>query len=228
AGGGAGTARDGAAPDGNGGAAGGARDGSTDATDARVQEAGPPPPLTEADWQALTNSLAGTVIRPGNALYNQARVVFNTRFDSIMPQAVVRAANPGDVAKVLAFVQKFGLAVTPRCGGHDFAGYSTTTGVVIDVGPMSTIQVNADGTVTIGAGAKLADVYDQTIARNVAIPLGTCLSVGISGLTQGGGIGVVDRMWGLTCDALVSAQVVTADGRMLTCDATTEPDLFWA
>jgi hypothetical protein len=212
---------------GSGGQGRDAGDASTaDARDAR--EDVPPPPLTEADWTALTNSLSGTVIRPGNALYNQARVIFNTRFDSIMPQAVIRAANPSDVAKVLAFVQKFGLLVTPRCGGHDFAGYSTTTGVVIDVGPMSTITVNADGTVTIGAGAKLADVYDQTIAKNVAIPLGTCLSVGISGLTQGGGIGVVDRMWGLTCDALVSAQVVVADGRILTCDAVTEPDLFWA
>jgi len=93
-----------------------------------------------------------------------------------MPQAVVRCANPSDVAKVLAFVQRFGLAVTPRCGGHDFAGYSTSTGVVIDVGPMNTVQVGTDGTTTIGAGAKLADVYDQLIARNVAIPLGTCLS----------------------------------------------------
>src|SRR6185436_20482224 len=114
----------GSTPDGSSPTDGGvrdARDGSAqDATDAR--EAGPPPPLTEADWQALTSSLSGTVIRPGNALYNQARVVFNTRFDSIMPQAVVRAANPSDVSKVLAFVQKFGLAVTPRCGGHDFAG----------------------------------------------------------------------------------------------------------
>ncbi len=246
--GGAGGGQGGSGPTGSGGAVGGATDsgtldaadaadgstrdgageGSADAADAKVQEVGPPLPLTEADWQALANSLAGTVIRPGNMLYNQARVVFNARFDSIMPQAVVRAANPSDVAKVLAFVQKFGLAVTPRCGGHDFAGYSTTTGVVIDVGPMSTIQVNGDGTATIGAGAKLADVYDQLIARNVAIPLGTCLSVGISGLTQGGGIGVVDRMWGLTCDALVSAQVVTADGRILMCNATTEPDLFWA
>src|SRR5579859_4411431 len=142
-----GNAQGGGTPTGTGGAGGHApdsgapdgsrRDAASDAADAKVQEAGPPPPLTEADWTALANSLSGTVIRPGNMLYNQARVVFNTRFDSIMPQAVVRAANPSDVAKVLAFVQKFQLAVTPRCGGHDFAGYSTTTGVVIDVGPMS-------------------------------------------------------------------------------------------
>ncbi len=217
-------ARDGSAvgTDGRGGAA---PDGSAaDATDARRPD---PVPLTEADWQALANSLSGTIVRPGNTLYNQARVVFNTRFDSVMPQAVIRCANPSDVVKVLAFVQRFGLAVTARCGGHDFAGYSTSTGVVIDVGPMSTVQVGT-GTATIGAGAKLADVYDQLIARNVGIPLGTCLSVGIAGLTQGGGIGVVDRMYGLTCDALVSAQVVIADGRVLTCDAMNEPDLFWA
>src|SRR6266545_1225184 len=217
-------ARDGSAvgTDGRGGAA---PDGSTaDATDARRPD---PVPLTEADWQALANSLSGTIVRPGNTLYNQARVVFNTRFDSVMPQAVIRCANPSDVVKVLAFVQRFGLAVTARCGGHDFAGYSTSTGVVIGVGPMSTVQVGT-GTATIGAGANLADVYDQLIARNVGIPLGTCLSVGIAGLTQGGGIGVVDRMYGLTCDALVSAQVVIADGRVLTCDAMNEPDLFWA
>ncbi len=222
----AGAAQDARAGSSQDGPARDATDGSvSDATDAREPEAAP---LTEADWQALANSLSGTVIRPGNPLYNQARVVFNTRFDSIMPQAVARCADPSDVTKVLAFVQRFGLAVTPRCGGHDFAGSSTSAGVVIDVGPMSTVQVGNDGTATIGAGAKLADVYDQLIARNVGVPLGTCLSVGIAGLTQGGGIGVVDRMYGLTCDALVAAQVVTADGRLLTCDATNEPDLFWA
>jgi hypothetical protein len=186
-----------------------------------------PGPPTEADWQALASKLSGSVIRPGSALYNQARVVFNTRFDTVRPQAVVRCASASDVVAVLAFVQRFGLAVTPRSGGHDFAGSSTSTGVVIDVGPMNAVQVG-NGTATIGAGAKLADVYDQLIARNVAIPLGTCLSVGISGLTLGGGIGVVDRKYGLTCDNLTSAQIVTADGRVLTCDPMNEPDLFWA
>ena len=187
----------------------------------------PPGPPAEADWQALAKSLSGSLIRPGNPLYNQARVVFNSRFDTVMPQAVVRCATTNDVVAALAFVRRFGLAVTPRSGGHGFGGHSTSTGVVIDVGPMNSIQVG-NGSATIGAGAKLADVYDQLIARGVAIPLGTCLTVGISGLTLGGGIGVVDRMYGLTCDALVSAQVVTADGSVLTCDSTNEPDLFWA
>jgi FAD/FMN-containing dehydrogenase len=192
----------------------------------------PPPPVvtgpSDAEWQSLAGSIAGNVIRPTNALYQQARVVFNTRFDSVFPQAVVRCNNANDVASVIAFVRRHNLAVTPRSGGHNFAGNSTTTGVVIDVGPMSAIQVGNDGTATIGAGAKLADVYDQLIARGVAIPSGTCLSVGIAGITQGGGIGLVDRMYGLTCDNLLAAQVVLADGRVVTCDAANEPDLFWA
>jgi FAD/FMN-containing dehydrogenase len=186
--------------------------------------AGPP---TDGDWQALARKLSGSLIRPNDALYNQARVVFNKRFDAVRPQAVARCKTAEDVVEVLAFVRRFALAVTPRSGGHNFAGHSTGTGVVIDVGPLDTVQVG-NGTATIGAGAKLADVYDQLIARNVGIPLGTCLSVGISGLTLGGGIGVIDRQYGLTCDSLVSAQVVTADGRILTCDAATEPELFWA
>jgi FAD/FMN-containing dehydrogenase len=179
---------------------------------------------SDAEWQTL----AGSVIRPGNAGYLQARVVFNSRYDSVLPLAVVRCANPGDVAAVLAFVQRHRLAVTAKSGGHSFAGHSTGTGVVIDVGPMNAIQVGNDGTATIGAGAKLADVYDQLIARGVAIPSGTCLSVGIAGITMGGGIGLVDRMYGLTCDNLLAAQVVLADGALVTCDAVNEPELFWA
>jgi FAD/FMN-containing dehydrogenase len=211
-------AKDAGDPAGTDGPGQAGRDGAGDAP------SGPP---TEADWQALASSLAGSLVRPGNALYDQARVVFNSRFDAVRPQAVARCASANDVVAVLAFVERFGLAVTPRSGGHDFAGRSTSTGVVIDLGPMSAVQVGS-GTATIGAGAKLADVYDQLIARGVGVPLGTCLSVGISGLTLGGGIGVLDRKYGLTCDSLLSAQVVTADRRVLTCDAMNEPELFWA
>ena len=119
------------------------------------------------------------------------------------------------------------MAVTPRSGGHSFAGYSTGTGVVIDVTPMNKISI-AEGTATIGAGARLVDIYDQLAARGVAIPTGSCESVGIGGITLGGGWGVVGRAYGLTCDALISAQVVTADGKIINCDPTTEADLFWA
>jgi FAD/FMN-containing dehydrogenase len=182
---------------------------------------------SESDWRTLAAGLGGDLIRPGENLYDSARVIYNARYDAIEPQAVARCRSTDDVREVLAFVRRFGLAVTTRSGGHNYAGYSTTSGVVIDVGPIQTIDVSTD-TATIGAGARLADVYDQLTARGVAIPSGSCASIGIAGITQGGGIGVVDRMYGLTCDALRSAEVVTADGRTLVCDADNETDLFWA
>jgi FAD/FMN-containing dehydrogenase len=187
----------------------------------------PTPAPTGPNWQSLGNTLDGSVITPGTSAYAQASVVVNMRFDTIQPQAVVRCASTSDVVKALAFARGNNLAITPRCGGHGFGGDSTGTGMVIDVSPMNTVQVNGDGTATIGAGAKLADVYDQLTSKGVAIPSGTCLSVGIAGITMGGGIGLVDRMYGLTCDNLVSAQVVLADGTIVTCDATHEPELFW-
>ena len=185
------------------------------------------PVSTGPDWLALSKQIQGSLIRPSDALYEQARLVINTRFDAIMPQAIARCASATDVSAVLDLVRKNGLAVTPRSGGHSFAGYSTGTGVVIDVTPMNTISIS-EGTATIGAGARLVDIYDQLAAHGVAIPTGSCESVGIAGITLGGGWGVVGRAYGLTCDALISAQVVTADGKIVTCDAVTEPDLFWA
>lgn len=178
-------------------------------------------------WTALDDQLAGSVIRPSNSQYASLSLVYNSRYDDITPEAVVRCASAQDVQKVLAFAQANKLALVPRSGGHGYAGYSATEGIVLDLHGMNAITV-ADGTATIGAGAKLVDVYDQLTAQGVAIPLGSCLSVGIGGLTQGGGIGIVDRAYGLTCDNLLSAEVVLADGRIVQCDASNHPELFWA
>ena len=129
----------------------------------------------------------------------------------------------------LAFVSRFGLPLAPRGGGHSYAGYSTTTGLVVDVTRMSKVMVDAGtGIATVGAGARLIDVYAALAQYGMVLPAGSCPTVGIAGLTMGGGIGVLDRKFGLTCDNLLAAQVVTADGRVLNCDATHEPDLFWA
>ena len=99
--------------------------------------------------------------------------------------------------------------------------------MVIDVGPMNGIAVGA-GTATIGAGAKLVDIYDRLSNQGVCIPSGSCPTIGIAGITQGGGIGVLDRAYGLTCDSLVSADVVLANGTLVTCDANNHADLFRA
>ena len=189
----------------------------------------PPPPPTGPDWAGLAKQLQGQLLRPGGPGFATAAPVFNMLYDATVPAAVVRCASALDVSMALGFARRNGLAVTPRSGGHGYTGDATCTGLVIDVGPLASISVDAAaGTATIGAGVKLVDVYDQLASQGVCIPSGTCPTIGIAGITQGGGVGVVDRAYGLTCDRLLSADVVLADGSLVTCDATSHPDLFWA
>ena len=186
-----------------------------------------PPPPAGPPWATLAGQMQGTVLLPADAAYALAAPVFNAVYDTTLAQAIVRCASASDVTLALAFAHANNLAVTARSGGHGYTGNATTTGMVIDVGNMNAITLGT-GTATIGAGAKLVDVYDQLSSQGVCIASGSCPTIGIAGITQGGGIGVVDRAYGLTCDSLVSAQVVLADGSVVTCDATTHADLFWA
>lgn len=126
-------------------------------------------------------------------------------------------------------MQDHGLDFAVRSGGHSYGGYSTSKGLVIDVTRQSAVQLDSAGnTSNVGAGARLVDVYSTLGASGVALPGGSCPTVGIAGLTLGGGLGVVDRRYGLTCDNLLSATVVLASGRVINCSATEDPDLFWA
>ncbi len=186
-------------------------------------------PPGEADWSQLAKSLQGTLIRPDSAGYATSRQLFSTRFDSILPAAIAYCASSADVQACLAFVRHFNVPVTARSGGHSYAGYSTTTGLVLDLTRMNTVTVNTGArTATIGGGAHLIDVYSVLAQHGMVIPAGSCPTVGIAGLTMGGGVGVLGRKFGLTCDNLLSAQVVLANGDLLTCDAQTNSDLFWA
>ncbi len=181
-----------------------------------------------AEWRALGRGLDGRLIRPGDASYDPARRLFNTAYDSVRPAGIAYCATAADVAECVAFARRFGVPVTSRSGGHSYAGWSTSrNGLVIDVSPMSRVSYSG-GHATIGAGARLVDVYASLAAHGVSIPAGSCPTVGIAGLTLGGGLGVVSRKYGLTCDVLESVRIVTADGRTLTCSATSNPDLFWA
>ncbi|MEV0233157.1 FAD-binding oxidoreductase [Nonomuraea sp. NPDC050786] len=182
-----------------------------------------PPP----NWARLRTQLAGTLVLPGDAGYNAARRLYNPAFDRVRPGGVAYCANAADVSACLTFARTSGVPVTTRSGGHSYAGWSTGTGLVIDVSRMSSVTY-AGGRATIGAGAKLIDVYDKLSRHGVSIPAGSCPTVGIGGLTLGGGIGVVSRKYGLTCDTLESVRVVTADGRVLTCDAARNAGLYWA
>ena len=185
------------------------------------------PSLTNADWSALAKSLQGTLVRPDSSQYATARQLFSARFDTVQPAAIAYCASPADVQACLAFARKFSLASVPRAGGHSYEGYSTTTGLVIDVTRMNTVSVNA-GIATVGAGTRLIDVYSALAQRGLIVPGGSCSTVGVAGLTLGGGTGVLGRKFGLACDNLLSAQVVLANGRLVSCDASHDADLFWA
>jgi FAD/FMN-containing dehydrogenase len=141
---------------------------------------------------------------------------------------VVRAASDQDVARTLAFARTSGLPVVPRGGGHCFAGRSSTDGIVLDLTPIREVRVSPDGVASIGAGARLAEVYDALDERGLTLPGGCGPDVGIAGLTLGGGLGILGRTFGLTCDRLRAARVVLAGGRVVDCDERREPELFWA
>jgi FAD/FMN-containing dehydrogenase len=172
-------------------------------------------------------TVATDVLFAGSAEYESARRSQIARFDGVRPHAVVRCRVPEDVAQALAFASEEGQHVALRSGGHCFAGRSSTTGVVIDVSGMDEVSVS-DGTVTVGAGARLADVYDALAPHDRTIAAGCGPTVGIAGLTLGGGLGILGRSHGLTSDQLVAARAVLADGRIVDCDEHRHQDLLWA
>jgi FAD/FMN-containing dehydrogenase len=180
------------------------------------------PHLTE-----LERLVDGEVIPAGSPAFRELRRPFNAVFDVVEPQAVVRCASGGDVAETIAFIRQRGLHYATRGGGHDFAGRSTTPGILIDVSPMRSVTI-AGGVIRIGAGAALGEVYGAIIPHGVTIPGGSCPSVGVSGLTLGGGLGILGRTYGVTSDRLVGARIALADGRVVDCDEDHEADLFWA
>jgi FAD/FMN-containing dehydrogenase len=139
-------------------------------------------------------------------------------------------ASSHDVATGLRFAQDHDLPVAIRSGGHSYPGWSgggSPRALVIDVRPLSRVHLTGTSA-TIGSGAALAHVYDGVSARGRAIAAGSCPTVGIAGLTLGGGVGVLTRAYGLTCDFVKRMQVVTADGMVRTASRHQEPDLFWA
>ena len=178
--------------------------------------------------RALRAAVRGPVLFPKTPGYGRERLVYNTRFDGVRPQAVVQPLDTRDVQALVRWANRFGVRIVPRSGGHSYAGYSTTpTGVVADLSRMRGIRL-AGGRATVGAGAQLIDVYSKLAAHGLLIPAGSCPSVGIGGLALGGGHGLSGRRFGLTTDNLRAAVIVTADGRARHVDADSNEDLYWA
>src|SRR4051812_27100607 len=184
---------------------------------------------TGVDYAGLRRALKGTLLRPGDAGYTAAAKPYNSALGVRRPAAIAKVAGADDVRTCVRRVRGHGVPLAARGGGHSYAGYSTPdNGVVVDLSALKTLTVKTDGTAVIGAGARLIDVYAALAAHGRALPAGSCPTVGIAGSTLGGGIGVVARAYGLTCDHLLSATVVGADGDVHTVDTNHNSGLLWA
>ncbi len=176
----------------------------------------------------LAHELDGNVVTPQSTGYATARALWDTRFDSLRPRAVAYCANATDVQRVVNWARKYGVHVVPRSGGCSYAGYSSGNGVVVaDVSRLVHVGFSG-GRATVGAGARMIQVYSALWKRHVTIPGSSGPSVGIAGLSLGGGHGYSSRKLGTASDNLRGVRIVTADGRLLTCDSSHHSDLFWA
>jgi FAD/FMN-containing dehydrogenase len=183
---------------------------------------------TAASLESLAGRLRGDVITRGHPGYEQARHVWNGMFDK-RPLAIARALGAVDVIAVVNHARDTGIELSVRGGGHSSAGFSTSDGgIVLDLSLMKGVWVDpGDKTARAQAGALWGDVDRETQAYGLAVPGGQISHTGIAGLTLGGGVGWLSRQHGLTIDNLVSVDLVTADGRLVTASATQHPELFW-
>jgi len=185
-------------------------------------------PASASDWRRLGATLTGTLVLPSNRSYSTDRLLYNSKFTDPRPAAIAYCDGVDDVSRCVDFVARHDLTVAARSGGHSYGGYSSCDGLVIDVSRFNSVAVDPSANVArIGAGTRLIDVYDVVGNADRLLPGGSCPTVGIAGLTLGGGVGVFARKFGLTSDNLRSVEIVTASGDRLTADASDHADLLW-
>jgi FAD/FMN-containing dehydrogenase len=177
----------------------------------------------------LRADLTGRVITPDDPDYDGARTIVSGVFD-LHPALIVRVANDADVAHVVRLAAESGTELAVRSGGHSGAGHSSTDGgIVIDLRDMKALEIDVEGrTAWAETGLTAGEVTIAAAAHGLAVGFGDTASVGIGGITLGGGVGYLSRKHGLTIDHLLAADLVTADGTVLRVDAESNPDLFWA
>ena len=177
----------------------------------------------------LKSTLHGDLIQPGDPTYAAACAVYNAMIDK-RPALIAQCADVADVIATVNFVREQQMDLAVRGGGHNGAGLGTVDGgVVLDLSPMKGVQVNPEArTVRVDGGCTWSEVDHATHMFGLATPNGTVSSTGVGGLTLGGGIGHLSRKYGLTIDNLLAADVVLADGTVVTASADEHPDLFWA
>jgi len=185
--------------------------------------------VASAPYDELEAHLRGRIVRPSDPDYDDARAVYNGMIDQ-RPAAIVEARDAFDVSCAVRFATQHGLDIAVRGGGHNAAGLGVRDdALVIDLGAMRSVRVDpARGTVRVDGGCVWNDVDHATVGFGLATPTGFLSSTGVGGLTLGGGVGYLSRRYGMTVDNLIGADVVLADGSLVTANETEHPDLFWA
>ncbi|NUR49446.1 MAG: FAD-binding oxidoreductase [Hamadaea sp.] len=178
---------------------------------------------------SIPDTFRGEVVRPADSAYDELRQVVAGDVDR-RPAVILRPVDADDVATALAVARESGLPLAVRCGGHSGAGHSAVDdGIVLDVRTLKSLEIDADGKTAWAGSGLTAGEYTEAVGQHgFATGFGDTGSVGIGGITVGGGIGFLARKYGLTIDNLLAAEVVTADGRILRVDAENHPELFWA
>jgi FAD/FMN-containing dehydrogenase len=196
---------------------------------AAVTGAGGAVELPQADLQALSDSLRGRLLLPGNDGYDEARRVMNGSIDK-HPALIAQCVGAADVSHAVGFAREYGLLVAVKCGGHSFAGKSTCDGgLQIDLSPLQGVRVDPVARVARVAGGSLLGPMDaETMGFGLVTTAGTVSHTGVGGLTLGGGFGRVGRRFGLALDNVLAVDIITADGEFRRASPDENPDLYWA
>ncbi len=187
------------------------------------------PPARRPDWDALARRLRGRLLRPGEQGFAAASMPYNRRYARIRPGGVAVCADARDARAALLWARGEGVPFAIRSGGHSYAGFCASRGLVISLAAIRSVRVcERSMTVTAGAGARNRDIYAALAGTGLAVPGGRCPTVAVGGLLLGGGFGFSSRHLGLACDHLLETEAVTAGGDILRVTRDCHPDLFWA
>lgn len=180
-------------------------------------------------WEDLSKSLSGVLIMREDIDFARLNTQYALAYLSVVPQAIALCKTEADVIACVKWARKNNMPVVPRSGGHSYAGFSRTTGLIIDLSQMTNISLDTKTNLaTLEGGVHNQEVYKKGRAASVSLTHGRCKGVGVAGLVLGGGIGFNMRKYGLTCDQLASTRIVLASGEVITASATENPEVFWA